>query len=221
MFIGFAFAFVGLTLFLTAVGAAMSPIGLLVGKQLAAQQDYVIIIIAFIIGMVTILCEPAVHVLTTQIEDISDGQLRKKTVLLTLSIGVGIAICLSVIRTLLNFSIMYYIIPGYFISLVLMFMVPDLYSSIAFDSGGTASGPMAVSFVLPLIIGLYSARTGLDAGVEFYQTSFGVVALIALTPIIAIQTLGLVSKFKSIHALRVMREQLSDARNSEIIHFSH
>ena len=221
LFIGFAFAFVGLTLFLTAVGAAMSPIGLLVGKQLAAQQDYVIIIIAFIIGMVTILCEPAVHVLTTQIEDISDGQLRKKTVLLTLSIGVGIAICLSVIRTLLNFSIMYYIIPGYFISLVLMFMVPDLYSSIAFDSGGTASGPMAVSFVLPLIIGLYSARTGLDAGVEFYQTSFGVVALIALTPIIAIQTLGLVSKFKSIHALRVMREQLSDARNSEIIHFSH
>lgn len=221
LFIGFAFAFVGLTLFLTAVGAAMSPIGLLVGKQLALQEDFIIIIVAFVIGMVTILCEPAVHVLTTQIEDISDGQLRKRTVLFTLSIGVGIAICLSVIRTLLNFSIMYYIIPGYFISLILMFMVPDLYSAIAFDSGGTASGPMAVSFVLPLIVGIYSARSGLNQGIEFYQTSFGVVALIALTPIIAIQTLGLMSKFKTLYALRVMRSQLSDARNSEIIHFSN
>ena len=221
LLIGFLFAFVGLTLFLTAVGAAMSPIGLLVGKQLAGQEDYIIIIIAFVIGMVTILCEPAVHVLTTQIENISDGQLRKGTVLLTLSIGVGVAICLSVIRTLMDFSIMYYIIPGYFISIILMFAVPDLYSAIAFDSGGTASGPMAVSFVLPLIIGIYSSRTGLTQGIEFYQTSFGVVALIALTPIIAIQTLGLVSKAKTIHALRVMREQLVDARNNEIIHFSN
>ena len=114
---------------------------------------------------------------------------------------------------------MYYIIPGYFISIILMFAVPDLYSAIAFDSGGTASGPMAVSFVLPLIVGIYSARTGSDQGLDFYQTSFGVVALIALTPIIAIQTLGLVSKFKSVYALRVMRQQLSDARNNEIIHF--
>ena len=226
LMIGFLFAFVGLSVFLTAVSAAMSPIGLLVGRQLAAQEDFLIIIIAFIVGMVTILCEPAVHVLTKQIEEVSDGQLRKRTVLLTLSIGVGVAIMLSVIRTISyanghGFSIMWYIIPGYLVSIVLMFAVPDLYTAIAFDSGGTASGPMAVSFVLPLIVGLYSARTSLDTGVEFYETSFGVVALIALTPIIAIQTLGLMSKFKTVYALRVMREQLSDARNSEIIHFSN
>ena len=220
LFIGFGFAFIGLSLFLTAVSAAMSPIGLLVGKQLAGQENYVIIIIAFIIGMVTILCEPAVHVLTTQIENISDGQLKKRTVLLTLSIGVGLAIFLSVIRTLYSFSIMYIVVPGYLTSLLLMFAVPDLYSAIAFDSGGTASGPMAVSFVLPLIIGIYSVRSGYTSDISFYETSFGVVALIALTPIIAIQLLGLMSKFKTMYALKIMREQLTDSRNNEIIHFN-
>ena len=220
LLIGFGFAFVGLTLFLSAVSAAMSPIGLLVGKSLAAQENYVIIIIAFVIGMVTILCEPAVHVLTTQIENISDGQLKKRTVLFTLSIGVGLAIFLSMIRTLYSFSIMYIIVPGYLISLILMFVVPDLYSAIAFDSGGTASGPMAVSFVLPLIIGVYSSRSGLTEDISFYETSFGVVALIAMTPIIAIQLLGLVSRYKTTLALKALREQLTDARNSEIIHFN-
>lgn len=228
---GFLVSYIGLTLFLTAVGSTMSPIGLQVGKQLGAQQDWLIILIAFFIGCVTILCEPAVHVLTTQIEDMSDGQLKKGTVLATLSIGVGVAICLSVIRTLFDFSIMYYVIPGYMISLVMMFFVPDLYTAIAFDSGGTASGPMAVSFVLPLIVGVYSVRGipgpddvvidgAISESVSFYESAFGVVALVALTPILAIQILGLVSKFKNIYALHVVRDQIHDVRNNEIIHFN-
>ena len=226
LMIGFAFAFIGLTVFLTGVGAAMSPIGLIVGQRLAENNDFVIILVSFILGLVTILCEPAVHVLTNQIEQVSDGQLKKKTVLLSLSIGVGVAICLSMIRTLYNFSIMYYIIPGYAIALILMFVVPDLYTAIAFDSGGTASGPMAVSFILPLIIGVYSIKgtdvaheAGKYVGISFYERAFGVVALIALTPILAIQILGLVNKIKEINALRAVRDQLYDARNSEIIHF--
>ena len=228
---GFVVSFIGLTFFLTAVSSTMSPIGLKVGQQLALQQDWLIILIAFAIGCVTILCEPAVHVLTSQIEDISDGQLKKGTVLATLSIGVGVAICLSVIRTLFNFSIMYYIIPGYMISLVMMFFVPDLYTAIAFDSGGTASGPMAVSFVLPLIVGIFSVKGTPGAGdivedgiivssISFYESAFGVVALVAMTPILAIQILGLVNKFKTIHALHVVRDQIHDIRNNEIIHFS-
>lgn len=218
--IGFAISFIGLVLFLTAVSAVMSPIGLEVGKQLGGDAEWLIILIAFVIGLVTILCEPAVHVLTVQIEAISDGQLKKGTVLLALSIGVGIAIGLSMIRTLFNFSIMYYVVPGYLISLVLMFFVPDIYTAIAFDSGGTASGPMAVSFVLPLIIGVYSSRTGVTESISFYTDCFGVVALIALTPIIAIQLLGLASKFKTMHALRLVRNQFADNRNDEIIHFN-
>ena len=198
----------------------MSPIGLKVGKALGSQENWIIILVAFALGLVTILCEPAVHVLTTQIEEISDGQLKRGTVLATLSIGVGIAIMLSMIRTLFQFSIMYYIIPGYLIALILMFFIPDIYTAIAFDSGGTASGPMAVSFMLPVIIGVYSNKNGLDEGVEFYQDCFGAVALIALTPILAIEVLGVAYQFKQIAALRSIREEISDSRSAEIIHFN-
>lgn len=221
LFIGFLTSYVGLILFLTCVSASMSPIGLEVGKSLGLQENWVIILVAFALGLVTILCEPAVHVLTNQIQVISDGQLKKRTVLLALSIGVGVAICLSMIRTLFNFSIMYYIVPGYALSIVLMWFVPNIYTAIAFDSGGTASGPMAVSFILPLIIGVYSKKNGdITTGVSFYSDCFGVIALIALTPILAVQFLGLATKVKEIRALRILREQIQDSRNDEIIHFN-
>lgn len=226
LFIGFIVAFIGLTVFLTAVGAAMSPIGLKAGLAIANQPDWLLITLAFAIGAVTILCEPAVHVLTTQIENMSSGQVKKGTVLITLSIGVGVAICLSVIRTLYKFSIMYYIIPGYMISLLLMFVVPELFTAIAFDSGGTASGPMAVSFVLPFIIGIHSIRNegvapgfGSYSSINVYESAFGVVAMVAMTPILAIQLLGVVGKLQTIHALHVVRDQIHDERNNEIIHF--
>ena len=216
---GFLVAFIGLTFFLTAVGSTMSPIGLKVGQTLAKEPDWLVILIAFVIGCVTILCEPAVHVLTSQIEEMSDGQLKKIVVLIALSLGVGAAICLSVVRTIFNFSIMYYIIPGYLISLIVMFFVPDLYTAIAFDSGGTASGPMAVSFVLPMIIGLFSVRAGLTEGVEFYESAFGVVALVAMTPILSIQVLGVIDRIKTMHQLHRVRNQIHDVRDNEIIHF--
>ena len=219
--LGFLISFIGLVLFLTCVSAAMSPIGLQVGKELGNQPEWIVILFAFALGLVTILCEPAVHVLTVQIEAISDGQLKKSTVLVALSLGVGVAICLAMIRTIYNFTIMYYIIPGYLISLVLMFFVPDIYTAIAFDSGGTASGPMAVSFILPLIIGVYSTRHGgLVSSVDFYSDCFGVVALIALTPIIAVQLLGFATRIKEVRALYVLRQQNVDKRNNEIIHFN-
>ena len=220
LLVGAIVTFIGLTIFLTAVGSAMSPIGLKMGTFIAGLQDWIIILLAFGIGCVTILCEPAVHVLTTQIEEISDGELKKRTVLIALSLGVGLAICLSVIRTLFDFSIMYYIIPGYLLSLLMMFAVPDLYTAIAFDSGGTASGPMAVSFVFPLIVGLLSVRIGQSESIIFYERAFGVVALVALTPILAIQILGTVSTIKNQHYLRVIRSQIHDERNNEIIHFN-
>lgn len=220
LLLGFLISFIGLVFFLTSVSAFMSPIGLKVGKALGTQENWIIILVAFALGLVTILCEPAVHVLTTQVEEISDGQLKRGTVLATLSIGVGIAIMLSMIRTLYQFSIMYYIIPGYLLALMLMFFIPDIYTAIAFDSGGTASGPMAVSFMLPVIIGVYSYKTGLVDGVSFYQDCFGAVALIALTPILAIEALGIAYQFKQWAALRSIREEISDSRSAEIIHFN-
>lgn len=217
LLIGFLFTYVGLTIFLTGTGAAMTPIGYYVGTQLGLQDNWVIILIAFIIGLVTIICEPAVHVLTSQIEDVSDGRTNKITVLLTLSLGVGVAIALAVIRTIYNFSIMYYMVPGYIISVCLMFICPDIFTAMAFDSGGTASGPMSSSFVLPMVVGI---TAGISADFNYYERCFGVIALIALTPIIAIQILGVVNNAKSIRAKYQMRAHVYSKDDAQIIHFN-
>ena len=218
LLIGFLFAYIGLTIFLCGTGAAMTPIGYYVGTKLGLKSEWLIIFIALIIGLVTIVCEPAVHVLTVQIEEVSDGRVSRLTVLLTLSIGVGLAIALAVIRTIFNFSILYYMIPGYVISLTLMFVCPDIFTAMAFDSGGTASGPMASSFVLPMVVGLTTAMYAENA--NYFDQSFGVIALIALTPIIAIQVLGVSEKIKDIRAKYVMRRYVYNAEDAQIIHFN-
>lgn len=219
LLIGFAFTFVGLSLFLSATTAVMSPMGNYVGRNLGKLEDGMIILICFIIGLVIILCEPAVHVLTGQMVSISSGRIKKTTVLLTLSLGVGAAIGLAGIRAIYKFSIMYYMIPGYIISLCLMFVCPDIYTAMAFDSGGTASGPMATSFVLPMIIGIVISRNPDNAADLIYENGFGVVALIALTPVIAIQILGVLTRIDEMKKLAFMRRQIIDANDAEIIHF--
>ena len=218
LLIGFAYAYIGLALFLSATNASMSPIGSIVGQNLANHNDWVIIGVGFMIGLVTIVCEPAVHVLTKQIEAISDGRITKLTVLLTLSLGVGVAIGLAAMRAVFQFSILYIVIPGYAIALALSFICPDIYTAIAFDSGGTASGPMAASFVLPMIIGIVVSRAS-GSGENVYEYGFGVVALIAMIPIIAIQILGIMQKIKSDQAYAVMRKYVYSVEDARIINF--
>ena len=215
---GFFLAYIGLSIFLCGTSAAMSPLGYQVGSQLGDNADWLIILIAFIVGLVTIVCEPAVHVLTVQIEKVSDGHVSRLTVLLTLSLGVGVAIALAAIRTLFQFSIMWYMIPGYIISLVLMFFCPDIFTAMAFDSGGTASGPMASSFVLPMVVGITFSRYGADA--NYFENAFGVIALIALTPVIAIQILGVSDNVRILKARYVMRHHVYSDSDAQIIHFN-
>lgn len=219
---GFALSYLGLSLFLASTSAVMSPMGDIVGRSLGvnwSDNPWIIIVIAFIIGLVTILCEPAVHVLTTQMENISSGQIKKSTVLITLSLGVGLAIMLAAIRAIYNFSILYYLIPGYIISLALMFVCPDIFTAMAFDSGGTASGPMSTSFVLPMIIGIYSV-VAMDKGeANFYSNAFGVVALIALTPIIAIQILGSLTEINQLRRRIAARKAVTEVDDIQVIHF--
>ena len=219
---GFLFSYIGLVIFLTGVNAIMSPFGTRVGVGLGCiANDWSIIVICFVIGLVTILCEPAVHVLTTQINEISDGRISKRTILITLSIGVGVAIGLAALRTLFNFNILYLLVPGYILSILLMFACPNIFTAMAFDAGGTASGPMSTSFVLPMLVGItYSKNPQYgEKSVEYYTQSFGVVALIAMTPIIAIQILGIVETFKKKYTLRVMRGEIKDPNDAQIIHF--
>ncbi len=213
---GIIYTFVGLVLFLAAVEMAFMPIGFQIGIQLSAQNPAIIIGFAFIIGMVVVLAEPAVHVLNNQVQEITQGEVTKRQMMTALSLGVGISIGLSVIRVYFGFSVLYYLIPGYIISLGLSFFVPKLYTAIAFDSGGVASGPLTSSFILPLVIGACCTMQGESQVLDF---AFGVVAMVAMTPLITIQSLG----FKSVMSVRTrsakaMRRILA-ASDDQIIYF--
>ena len=214
---GILYTFVGLVLFLAAVEMAFMPIGFKIGTQLAAQQPALIIGLAFVIGMVVVLAEPAVHVLNTQVQDITGGEVSKGQMMTALSIGVGVSIGLSVIRVYFDFSLLYYLIPGYVLSLGLSFFVPKLYTAIAFDSGGVASGPLTSSFILPLVVGACVTMHGESRVLEL---AFGVVAMVAMTPLITIQSLG----FKSVLSTRyrrntAMRRILASTEEDPIIYF--
>lgn len=222
LMIGFVYTFFGLIIFLTGVNSVMANFGSLVGRSVGSNlnNDWAIILLCFIFGLVSVLCEPAVHVLTSQIVSVSNGSVKKSTVLFSLCIGVGVAIALAVMRTLFDFSILYIIVPGYLLSLGLMFLSPNIYTAMAFDAGGTASGPMSVSFILPMVIGITYARTDFGpSSVNYYSRSFGVVALIALTPIITIQILGVIQNAKQAYHLRVLKGLIKDPSDSQIIHF--
>ena len=196
---GILYTYLGLIIFLTSVNVGFMPIGYKMGIELAKNES-LLAIFGFIIGLVVVLAEPAVHVLNKQVEDITDGTVSKKSMLIALSVGVGISICLSMIRIIFDFSILYYLIPGYFISLGLSFFVPKMYTAIAFDSGGVASGPLTSTFILPFAVGACSVILGNDS---IMSNAFGIVAMVAMTPLITIQLLG----FRAIMSKRV-REKI-------------
>ena len=213
---GILYTFVGLVLFLSAVEMSFMPIGYKIGLQLSQHHAGVLIGFAFIIGMVVVMAEPAVHVLTGQVNDITGGEVTRTQMMTALSLGVGISIGLSVIRVYYGFSVLYYLVPGYLLSLGLSFFVPKLYTAIAFDSGGVASGPLTSSFILPMVVGACVTLQGADGVLDF---AFGVVAMVAMTPLITIQSLG----FKSVVATRRRKKlamrRIMAAADDQIIYF--
>lgn len=213
---GIVYTYLGLVIFLTAVNVGFMPIGYKLGVEIAEYSKPLLIVFAFVIGFVVVLAEPAVHVLNKQVEEITNGAVSKRSMLLALSIGVGISIGLSIIRIIYGFSLLYYLIPGYLISLGLSFFVPKIYTAIAFDSGGVASGPLTSSFILPFAIGVCSALCGES---EVLSLAFGIVAMVAMTPLITIQLLG----FKAVASARVKEKivmrRILDADDEQIIEF--
>ena len=187
IFIGLLYTYIGLVIFLTAVNVGYMPLGFKIGKEICSLNKWYLVPIGFVIGMLVVLAEPAVHVLKKQVEEITGGYITKKSMTIGLSIGVGISIALSMIRICIpSLNLMYIIIPGYFISLALSLFVPRIYTAIAFDSGGVASGPMSSTFILPFAVGAcYAVSPDL-----VLSHAFGIVALIAMTPLITIQLLG-------------------------------
>lgn len=190
--VGVIYTFIGLTLFLTGVNVGFLPLGHELGVILAESNfKWVIVPIGMVIGYFIVAAEPAVQVLKKQVEEETEGAIPAKALALTLSIGVAISVGIALLRVLTGIPIMYVIIPGYLIAIVLSFIVPDVFTSIAFDSGGVASGPMTATFLLPFAVGACTALGGNVA-----TDAFGVVAMVAMTPLIAIQILGLVYKIK-------------------------
>ena len=215
--IGIIYTLIGLVLFLAAAQIGFMPVGYKIGKELATASPIWLIAIGFILGLVVVLAEPAVHVLTHQVEEVTMGGVNKKQMLIALSLGVGISICLSMIRITFDFSILYYVIPGYFISLGLSFFVPKVYTAIAFDSGGVASGPLTSTFILPLAVG---ACVALHGDAKVLEDAFGVVAMVALTPLITIQLLGFKAVVADIVRVKSRRKKILDAEDEQIIYFN-
>ncbi len=214
--IGIGYTFFGLVIFLVAVEVGFMPIGFKIGKQIAEFNQPLLVVLGFVLGMVVVLAEPAVHVLNKQVEQITNGGVKKIEMLVALSVAVGISIGLSLLRMIFKFSILYYLIPGYIISLGLSFFVPKIYTAIAFDSGGVASGPLTSSFILPLAIGACDAAAG---NANVYSLAFGVVAMVAMTPLITIQLLGFKAVMSSKVRAKITMRRILAADDEQIIYF--
>ena len=215
--VGIVYTFAGLVIFLTSVTIGFLPIGYKLGTQLA-EIPGALVALGFVLGMVVVLAEPAVHVLNKQVEDVTNRLITKKAMMIALSIGVGISIGLSMLRIWLGFSILYYLIPGYVLSLGLSFFVPRLYTAIAFDSGGVASGPLTSTFILPFAIGACVTMGGGDTS-KVLTDAFGIVAMVAMTPLITIQLLGFRAIVSRNVRNKIAHKRIISADDNQIINF--
>lgn len=191
--VGLVYTYIGLVLFLTGVNVGFMPAGNYLGQTLAGLEwNWIIIPIGVVIGYFIVRAEPAVYVLREQVEEITSGAVSGKALGTSLSIGVAVSVGLAMIRVLTGVSVLWLVIPGYAIALLLSFFTPKIFTAIAFDSGGVASGPMTATFLLPFAIGACTATGG-----NVVRDAFGVVAMVAMTPLITIQIFGVLYKRKA------------------------
>ena len=200
---GFLYSYIGLVLFLTGVNVGFMPAG----------QPYLLIPIAMLIGYFIVRAEPAVQVLARQVEDVTSGSIPQKSIYKSLSVGVALSAGISMVRILTGLPILWILIPGYLISLTLTFFVPQLFTGIAFDAGGVASGPMTTTFLLPFAMGACEAFGG-----NILTDAFGIVALVAMTPLLTIQLLGLADNIRKRIRKRKLMLELREVEDS-ILYF--
>lgn len=190
--VGIVYTYVGLVLFLTGVNVGFMPAGNFLGQTIAGlPYRFILIPIGMVMGFYIVKAEPAVYVLMEQVEEITSGAISGKAMGLSLSLGVAVSVGISMFRVLTGISIFWFIVPGYIIAVCLSFFVPKIFTAIAFDSGGVASGPMTATFLLPFAIGACQTVGG-----DIVRDAFGIIAMVAMTPLIAIQILGAVYKVR-------------------------
>lgn len=204
--VGFGYTYIGLVLFLCGANVGFTPVGAYLGKELAGLSlRWILVPIGALIGYYIVKAEPAIQVLNHQVEAVTNGAISVKMMNRCMQIGVAASVGLAMLRVLTGISIQWLVVSGYIIALVLSRMVPDIFIGIAFDSGGVASGPMTSTFLLPLSIGVCEALGG-----NLMTDAFGVVALVALTPLIAIQLMGLVYKLKTAKRTQTVPAAIAD-----------
>ena len=204
--VGFGYTYIGLVLFLCGANVGFAPVGAYLGKELAGLSlRWILVPIGALIGYYIVKAEPAIQVLNHQVEAVTNGAISVKMMNRCMQIGVAASVGLAMLRVLTGISIQWFVIPGYINALVLSRIVPDIFIGIAFDSGGVASGPMTSTFLLPLSIGVCEALGG-----NLMTDAFGVVALVALTPLIAIQLMGLVYKLKTAKRTQTVPAAIAD-----------
>ncbi len=199
MCFGFIYTYIGLVMFLTGANVGFMPAGRLIGAEIAKGSFKMLLIpIGMLMGYFVVAAEPAVHSLKRQVNEITNGAITQKSVAIALSVGVSVSVGIAMLRVITGISIMPFLILGYVVSLVISYFVPNIYTGIAFDSGGVASGPMTSTFMLPFAMGACEAIGG-----NIMTDAFGIVALIAMAPLITIQILGLYERRK--HAIKVKK----------------
>ena len=201
--IGMIYTYLGLVMFLTAANVGFMPAGNLIGSLIADSDKKALLIpVGALFGYFVVAAEPAVVVLKKQVEEISNGAISQRSIGLGLSIGVAVSVGISMLRVLTGIPIQPFLYVGYALSLIISFFVPPLYTSVAFDSGGVASGPMTSTFILPFAVGACTALGG-----NVMTDAFGIVAMVAMTPLITIQGIGLYSSIRQ----RQRRKQKAEA----------
>lgn len=215
--IGMLYTYLGLVTFLVGVNVGFMPAGSALGSTIADSSGWALIPIGALVGYFIVRAEPAVRVLARQVEEITNGSISQRSINLALSIGVSTSVGIAMLRIVTGISVMYFLVPAYVISLIMTFFVPQLFTGVAFDSGGVASGPMTTTFLLPLAMGACEALGG-----NILTDAFGIVALVAMTPPVTIQLMGLAYRLKTRaedRALQLaLREEL-DATPDEIIYW--
>ena len=192
MGVGFVYTYLGLVLFLTGANVGFMPAGRLLGASIVeTDYKYLLVPIGMIMGYFIVLAEPAVHSLKKQVVEVTNGAISQKSVGYALSIGVAASVGISMLRVLTEAPVLPFLIIGYMVSLGISFFVPPIYTGIAFDSGGVASGPMTTTFILPFAVGACERLGG-----NIMTDAFGIVAMIAIAPLISIQILGLSSNIR-------------------------
>lgn len=208
---GFFLTFIGLIFFLFGVNIGFMPAGRMIGEIIGRMSNgWILIPISFILGFTVTIAEPAVRVLCTEVENASTGYIREKIMLLTLAIGVALSVALAMARTIYGINLMYFLVPGYILALSLSKAAGPTFTSIAFDSGGVATGPMTVTFIMAIAVGAADVIEGREAILD----GFGLIALVALAPILSVMILGILYRRKEYRGVSV--ENNKESKKEEV-----